>query len=382
MKTLKCEKLLFGGFGMARTEDQGVVFIDGLLPGETGEVEQTGKRGGIPFFNTVKVTEPSSERREPPCQWFGQCGGCNWLHIEYPAQLKAKRAIFDDAMTRIGKFAEYPEPEMFSGAEFGYRCRVQFHVNAEQESVGFFRRRSHDIINIDSCPLLSDKLNELLNHKQVISAIAKKGIFKAIDTGHEVVSTPEILDISVNEADFELDGHKLQVSGDSFFQNNIKLVTKLASWCTDILSGNRLLDLYGGTGLFALFHAKNFRQVIVIERDPKMVKAANQAFQRNLINAKAVASTAENFAGKYASGHFDVAIIDPPRQGVRKEALAAIAKLAPPQLLYISCNPTTQARDLGILVREHDYEIVKTAIFDLYPNTDHLESGVLLKKAT
>jgi 23S rRNA (uracil1939-C5)-methyltransferase len=380
MKTLKCEKLLFGGFGMARTEDQGVVFIDGLLPGETGEVEPAGKRGGIPFFNTVKVTEPSTERRDPPCPWFGECGGCNWLHIKYPAQLKAKRAIFDDAMTRIGKFAEYPEPEIFSGAEFGYRCRVQFHVDSEQETVGFCRRRSHDIIDIDSCPLLSDKLNGLLEHKSVISAIAQKGLFKAIDTGSEVVSTPAMLDVSVAEAEVELGGYKLQVSGDSFFQNNIELVTKLASWCTDILSGNRLLDLYGGTGLFAMFHAKNFRQVIVIERDQKMVKAANKAFQHNLINAKAVASTAENFAGKYEAGHFDVAIVDPPRQGVRKEALTAIAKLAPPQLLYISCNPTTQARDLGILVREHGYKMIKTAIFDLYPNTDHLETGVLLQK--
>ncbi len=380
MKTLQCEKLLFGGFGMARTEDQGVVFVDGLLPGETGEVEPAGKRGGIPFFNTIKVTEPSDERREPPCPWFGKCGGCNWLHIKYPAQLKAKRAIFDDAMTRIGKFAEYPEPEIFSGAEFGYRCRVQFQVNQASEEIGFFRRRSHDIINIDSCPLLSDKLNGLLKHKPVICAVAKKGIFKAIDTGREVVSTPAILDVSESEVDFELAGHKLQVSGDSFFQNNIALVEKLAGWCTDSLSGNRLLDLYGGTGLFALFHAKNFRQVIVIERDPKMVKAANHAFQSNLINARAVASTAENFASKYEAGHFDVAIVDPPRQGVRKEALTAIAKLAPPQLLYIACNPTTQARDLGILVKEHGYKIVKTAIFDLYPNTDHLETGVLLQK--
>lgn len=379
MKKLTCEKMLFGGFGMCHT-DQGVVFVEGLLPGETGEANPAGKRGGIPFFVTAKVLEPSADRREPTCPWFGQCGGCNWLHIEHPAQLKAKRLIFDDAMQRIGKFAEYPEPEMFSGTEFGYRCRVQFQVDPEKEAVGFFRRRSHKIINIDSCPLLSDNLNELLKHKLMISANAKKGIFKAIDTGSEVVSIPAIDGTSVTEADFEIDGHKLHVSGDSFFQNNMELASKLASWCSDILSGNRLLDIYGGTGLFALFHAKNFRQVIVIERDQKMVKDANQAFQRNLINAKAVASTAENFAGKYKPGHFDVAIVDPPRQGIRKEALNAIAKLAPPQLLYISCNPTTQARDLGILVRKHGYTIEKTAIFDLYPNTDHLETGVLLKK--
>lgn len=379
MKTLNCEKLLFGGFGMTRT-DQGVVFVDGLLPGETGEVKPAGKRGGIPFFTAVNVTEPSADRREPPCQWFGKCGGCNWLHIKHSAQLKAKRLIFDDAMQRIGKFPQYPEPEIFSGAEFGYRSRVQFKVNAASQAVGFFRRRSHEIVNIDTCPLLSERLNELLKHKMAISAQATKGVFKAIDTGTTLVSSPALAGIAVADAEFELDCKKLRVSGESFFQNNMALATKLANWCSDLLSGERLLDLYGGTGLFALFHAKNFRHITVIERDPQMVKNANTVFQHNFINAKAVASTAENFAGKYTPGYFDAAIIDPPRQGMRKAALTAIAKLAPRQLLYISCNPTTQARDLGILIREHGYSIARTAIFDLYPNTDHLESGVLLKK--
>ncbi len=378
MTVLQCEKLVAGGLGIARTE-QGIVLVEGLLPGECGEVTPAGKRGGTACFSKVRVVADSPDRRQPPCPYFGECGGCDWLHIKYAAQLKAKQQIFADVMRRIGGLEEYPQPELYSGEEFAARCRVQLQVDNKACKVGFFRRRSHTVIDINSCPLLHPRINELLQHKAVICSQVRGRKMKVIAVGGKLLSDPVLPDHSLSETIFELNGRHIALHGNSFFQNNIRLLGELTSWGGDILRGEHLLDLYGGTGLFSLFHAENFHHTTLIERDRRMVKAANKNFRRNQLSAVAKVAAAEQLTAVCRAQEFDAAIIDPPRRGMTPRVIEALAAVAPKNLLYISCNPATQARDAAILVKQHNYKIIRSAIFDLYPNTSHLETALLLQ---
>ncbi len=378
MIKITAEKMLYGGFAMART-DKGVVFVEGLLPGETAEVRPNGKKGGIPFYETENIVENSENRRVPNCEYFGKCGGCNWLHIEYDAQIKFKRDIFADAMNRIGKISEFPEPEIFKAEELGYRQRVQLKVDEKTGNVGFYRRQSNEVISISSCPLLTDSLNSLLaDHSSFKElSVGKRGIMM-IDSGDAVLSKPAIDGKTVSAGKINVGKFHFQIKGDSFFQSNAFLIEKMASWCSEELHGDRLLDLFGGVGLFSLFHGERFKETVLVEMSKSMARSAQKGFEENgFLTGKAFGMSSEHFFnGKHAQ-NFDAVVVDPPREGLTKEVREGLVKLGSKQILYISCNPSTQARDLGYLVN-NGYSLVKTALFDLYPNSSHMESGALL----
>jgi 23S rRNA (uracil1939-C5)-methyltransferase len=379
-RTVVCDKLLFGGFGMARTET-GIVFVEGLLAGEEGEVELNGKKGGVPFYSLKKRLSTSEDRREPVCKLFGECGGCSWLDLKYDAQVATKVSIFGENLGRIGKIKEFPEPEVFTADELGYRNRVQFKV--EKNKVGFYKRGSNELVAVDTCPLLTDSLNNLLTEtKNIIKAAGEKKVLKCIDTGdNQIVSEPVVEGKTVADGEISVGSNSFKVSGKSFFQSNRFLVEKLANWCSDELKGDTLLDLFGGVGLFSSFHHKNFKETTLVEIDKKMANEANDHFRANdMKNCKAVAMSSERYFSDIQPFSFDALIVDPPRDGLSKDVRNGIVKLSPKQILYISCNPTTQARDLDFLVNSKRYKIVKTAIFDMYPNSYHMESAVLLQR--
>ncbi len=379
MTKITADKMLNSGYAMART-DSGVVFVEGLLPGETGEVESAGKKGGIPFYTTTKVVSPSEDRREPNCKHYGECGGCNWLHMSYGAQLKAKRDIFDDALRRIGKIDKYPEPEIFSAEEFGYRQRIQFKVDRKTGTVGFFKRGSNEVVEIESCPLLTDSLNTLLDERSLIADRAKevKRGLMAIDTGDSLISIPSLESKTVTAGEINVGKFTFKVKGDSFFQSNKFLIETMGNWCSEELSGDKLLDLFGGVGLFSLFHGERFNSTVLVEMSKPMARAAQKGFIANgFTTGKALGMKSEQFFGKAKANEFDSVIVDPPRDGLTKEVREGVLALQPKQILYISCNPATQARDLSFWLK-NGYILKRTALFDLYPNTSHLESGAFL----
>ena len=376
-----CEKLLFGGIGLARTEN-GIVFVEDLLPSEEADVAYVSKKGGIPLYRVVNRLTTSSARRKPSCKYYGKCGGCNWLHINYSNQLEFKKEILIDALSRIGKLENIPGIELFSGEELGYRTRVQFKVDSRSSSLGFFKKQSRLVIDIDKCPLLSDNLNKLLeNRKLILKNSGIKRDIKVIDTFGGLVSNPEIRDYTSYFGNIKVGNNSFKINGNSFFQSNLQLTEKLASWCSNELSGDNLLDLFGGVGLFTIFHQHNFRSTVLVERDELMVKEANDMFKSsNLVNCKAICKSAESFFSESEVGNYDTIIADPPRTGLDRAVIDGIIKISPKKLLYISCNPTTQARDIKLITENSSYKIDKVALFDLYPNTYHLESGILLSK--
>ncbi len=379
---LTAEKMLYGGFALARTEQYGIVFVDGLIAGETGWCVPVGKQGGIPYFETEKVLTKSDSRRTAPCEHYGICGGCNWLHIEYDEQIRAKVSIFDDAMNRIGKIKSYPKPEIFRDKEFGYRCRAQFKVDRDSENVGFFKSKSNEVEPITNCPLLSEELNKILaDHESIRDAAlnSKRGMM-LIDTGNGVVSDPVMMGTTKHSGVIGVGEFQFKVEGDSFFQSNRFLTEPMANWCSDVMNGNRLLDLFGGVGLFSLFHGKQFKETVLVEISGEMAEKATEGFRDNgFATGTALGMSSESFFDSTKAREFDTVIVDPPRTGLSKEVRDGVIKLAPEKILYISCNPTTMARDLGVWVTK-GYRIERTALFDLYPNTWHMEAGVLLVK--
>ncbi len=377
MPSLTCEKLLFGGLGLCRT-DEGIVFATGLLPGETGLCVPAGKRGGVAHFQLETLEETSPDRREPFCDYFGRCGGCTWQHLRYEAQVEAKANIFAEQMARLGGIPELPEIECIIGPETAYRIRAQFQLDHRKKRVGFHRAGSNELIAVEHCPLLSEGLNALLSHpKPLLTAVKGKKI-SLIDTAEGVVSSPVVRGLTEKSATHHVGAVQFSLRGNAFFQSNRYLTTEMAGWLCGELHGKKLLDLFGGTGLFSLFHGVHFEETLLVELERSMAREAQKNFRANgLLNGRAIASSAEQF---FADNEeiFDVVIVDPPRPGLGKSVREGLGKLAPKQLLYISCNPSTQARDVGYLVRECGYRIERAALFDLYPNSYHMETGLLL----
>ena len=181
---------------------------------------------------------------------------------------------------------------------------------------------------------------------------------------------------------YALVSHSFMVSGDSFFQGNRYLSEKLGAWSLDVLEGESCANLYGGAGFFSVFLGKRFSRGILVDEVLKQVKLARLNFENNGISHfSAQAQPVEEFLSKSAPfPSIDCLIIDPPRAGISQKVRDAIAKLLPRTIFSVSCNPATHARDLGFLVTTCGYTFIKAALFDLYPNTHHIETAVVLRR--
>jgi len=371
---LSCEKMIFGGLGLCRSE-KGVVFAEGLLPNETADCLQIGKAGGISIFKARKIIEQSPMRRDPFCKYFGVCGGCDWQFMNYDFQRLCKKEIFEDVMRRVGKIYDFAETQIFFADEKNYRIRVKFSLDKKAKKIGFLSKKSHKIIDVETCPLVSKNINSFLENKPKIFErdFSSKEI-KLIDCGSQTVSS---LDDKTGE--IGVGKYKFEVGGNSFFQANKFITPIMAEWCeNNVFDCDNLLDIYGGVGLFSVFCNKKAKNVTLLEIDETMAKAAQKNFDNNNIkNAKALGLSAEESL-KSINVKPDCVIIDPPRTGLSKEVGRGISALSPQKIIYMSCDVSTQSRDCNFFVNECGYKIEKTAVFDCYPNTFHIESGIVL----
>jgi 23S rRNA (uracil1939-C5)-methyltransferase len=390
--TLSVEKMVFGGMGLARTS-QGIMFISGVMPGETVVARISGeKTGGIPIARLVSITKASLHRIEPVCPLFTICGGCDWQYMDYGQQLEIKKSVFLETLKRIGRLTDIPDPQIVSGPMYGYRRRVQLKCDALNKSIGFYKKQSHDVVDVSTCPLLCKGLNGFIEamaeyktripvFPEQIKAIAgNKG---ELYVPEDMASSPAYAGISCSSTSISCSHFLFPVSGESFFQGNCFCAPLLGDLATQWLSGDTFLDLYGGSGFFSCFVARKFGKGILIDAQESHISLANKTFEKNNItNVAAQKNTVFNFC-KY--GHdkkqsIDCCIVDPPRTGFEKGTAKALGILGPKTIFYVSCDPSTCARDVSLLVHEQGYTCVKTALLDFYPQTHHMESVVLLEK--
>jgi len=383
-ETVTIEKLISGGMGLART-GKGFVFVADVCAGETVEIEIIGMKAKTPFGRPLSIIAPSPFRKKPPCPYYKTCGGCDWQHIGYEAQAMYKKDIFIDCLQRIGKLPGLPPIELMTGPEWAYRRRTQFKIDPAGRSIGFYRRKTNEVTRIDRCMLLVDKLNTLLKHQDALLSLMPQGTgqVKAVAGSVDAVaSEPVIKGWTCRETEIVAAGKSFHVGGDDFFQGNAFLIERLGAWVSACVDGGRCADIYGGLGFFSILCAHRFSSAVLVDHDERLVRRAGENIRRNSVgNVSTLASTAERFFEYHQVRlpPLDCVIIDPPRPGLSAQVRKGLLSAHPRIIIYVSCNPSTQARDVGFLAARGGYTVEKAAVFDLYPQTHHVETAVVLK---
>ena len=416
---VEIEKLIYGGMGFARVDGK-ATFVSGGVPGDLLEVTVVKDKRTFAEARIVRIIRPSPERAVPKCPVFGTCGGCQWQHINYDFQLKAKEQILAETLLRIGGFRELKiEPIVPSVDEYGYRRRVTLSAWLEDRrfKLGYHEKGEFRRVAINACPIASEEVNSEIKDlnefflKDECDSLPFNRIMIASDGKRAYVtfsSVPNGCDGSVysgsgkdqelNEAfkDLGFEGHgehvfqfdslglKFNSAPSLFMQANSRINEQLVSTVLDWagLEGNEaVLDLFSGVGNFSLHLAKSARRVLGVDVSKAAVSLARRNSRANMIeNVTFVCSSVASFlrSSLHQRAEFDLIILDPPREGAR-DILGDVLKLSPKRMIYVSCNPSTLARDLKNLT-ERDYNLEKIRPFDMFPQTFHIESVVLLSK--
>jgi 23S rRNA (uracil1939-C5)-methyltransferase len=376
-------KIVHGGAGIAVSGGD-TVFVDGVCEGEKAEIVEYGRRGGYPLARVERILEPSPHRRTPPCPLAGACGGCDWQHIDYRNQVELKKGIFAECMRRNGRI-DLSEIEVFESPETGYRIRTQIKVDIKKKIAGFYRKMTNDVFPVGQCPVLNGPLNSLLGEIPSFLDTLPPDMreIKAIsgDSGL-VASSPALEGVSGEQVRITVGGKCFVVDGGGFFQANGFLLERMGIWAAGEAGGGLCVDAFGGAGFFSVLLCKAFNRGVLVETELPQVENARRNFAANGVgHFDAVHGAVEEFLRGAARTlpPVDCLIADPPRPGLTRSARESVRDLRPHYVLYFSCNPSTQARDCGFFVNRCGYRIMRAALFDLYPQTHHLETALLLQ---
>ncbi len=382
---VKIEKIVPNGLGLAFAENL-TVFVALSAKGDKLRVKVNQIKGKTAFAEIVEIIEPSADRTEPRCPYFGRCGGCDFQQLKYEAQLEAKIGILRDSLTRIGKINYEPEiPIIASPKPYEYRSRAQWHVDTRKKKIGYFQRKTHEIIDVETCPIIVPELAEILTElRETIVWESFWSEIVEIETasadGEVSIYSTEIME-PTDEISFAANGENYLHDATSFFQGNPFLIEPLIEAAVSGANGETALDLYCGVGLFTLPLARNFQKVIGVEGYEKAVDFAEKNVeQARLSNVEFKRENVGEWLKENAEmlKNTDFVLLDPPRAGTEKETIESLLKISPKHISYVSCEPSTLARDLKILM-ENSYSIDSITAFDLFPQTHHVETVVRLK---
>lgn len=373
------ERIVPNGYGIAHAEGL-TLLVPLVAPGDKARVSLGKRNGNLVFAQLEEILEPSPLRVEPGCKYFGRCGGCNFQQLDYEEQLKAKVGIIEDCLHRIAKI-DYPNKiEITPSPEpWHYRSRANWHVDTANKKLGYFYRNSNEVCDIDNCPKLIGPLqNELQRLRNELRWEEMWGNMVHIDAaaaGNDIsVFSDEFAD-EPREVIFETHGLKFAYNARVFFQGNPYVIPKLVEEAVKDLRGNRALDLYCGVGLFSLPLARKFANVTGVESSAESIRFARMNAERNgLKNTEFIAAD----TGKWLKENsprlagLDVLLLDPPRIGVEKKVIGSIIEILPKEIVYVSCDPATLARDLKALFGK--YDLIEISAFDMFPQTHHVET--------
>lgn len=407
IQTLEITSLAYGGDGFGRLPDGRACFVPFTLPGEEVRVALTEEKKGHARARLLEVLRPSAERIPAPCRHFGICGGCHYQHLPYPAQLAAKQRIFSEQLSRIAGITNPPLlPIVPSPHCWNYRNTVQFSLSPAGKP-GYLAAGSHTVIEIEECLLPEPALNDFWPSLDLEAVPDIERVELRLGTGEDILVTFESSEAYVPDFEFSTEadvsvvhlspdgivllagddftrldvlGRTFRVSAGSFFQVNTAQAEVMVQHVLELLPvtpQTSLLDVFCGVGLFSAFFAGRAGKVTGIE----LSESACRDFTVNLDEFENV-SLYQGPAEVVLPGldfPVDSVIVDPPRAGLALPALDALLKLSPARLVYISCDPSTLARDARRLLAG-GYRLVQATPFDLFPQTFHIESISLFEK--
>jgi 23S rRNA (uracil1939-C5)-methyltransferase len=423
---VRIEKLVYGGEGLAHHEGH-TVFAPFVLPDESVSIEPMERRKKFIRGRVAEIKTPSVDRAVAPCPYFGVCGGCNYQHIPYELQLRYKADILRETLSRLGRLQWEGPIISHASPPFGYRNRVQWKIAPDQggsAEIGYFQAGSQKLCAIRQCPIASPRLNETLG---AIVSLLQSGKLPAELREIEAFSDQDdsrlLLNVALDATNgaaaevatlfrsafpladtvlihdrrtdgFELSGpghinyrvgeHNYRIGHLSFFQVNRFLLDELVRMVIGEARGKLALDLFAGVGLFSVPLANRFERLIAVESNA----AATRDLEANLQASGAASPNLRNTTVEAFLEHWhdrpDLVVIDPPRTGVAARALARLVKIAPREIVYLSCDPATLARDLAILVGDaqnpQGYRISELHLVDIFPQTYHIEALVRLSR--
>lgn len=429
---LTIERLAFGGSGVGRIEGK-VCFVPFSAPGDRLMVKLLKEHRSWLEGELVELLEPSAQRTVPLCPAFGQCGGCDWQHIDYAVQAASKGAILSETLQRVGKLTDPPLGQTMAAANpYGYRARAQFKLHRAPDGLkaGFYRRGSRFVIDLpQGCPVVTEAINStLMRLKLLLEKLPDADRVPQIsieqgDQGcyaivHYIGNEPQQLValLASNQSSLELAGLFLQSgrkdtllpifgeqrvtygvpAGDRELilgygiggfsqvnrQQNRAMIERVRQLVRPVADG-RLLDLYCGNGNFSLPLADLFAEVVGIEGyQPSIASAVDNSRQVRVNNSTfRCADVAAVMQRLTASGErFAAVLLDPPRSGAL-EAVKLLPLLEAQQIVYVSCDPGTLARDLAILINQGGYRLETAVPLDMFPQTGHLETIACLTRS-
>ena len=376
--SVRIEKLVAGGDGLARMDDGRVVFVPGVVEGELVEIDLSEKKNDFGRGQLLSITEPSKNRRVPPCEHVAQgCGGCDWQHIERRIQGQAKLAIVAEAYARTARLEV--DPQLRRLTEDARRTTVRM-VSDSSGNLGFRAHESHDIVPVSSCMVAHPLLNDFIS-RPVLEGAGEVTIRVGARTGdigvwaHEgklANGLPAGLKTGERATITEKVGeHLFKVSMGSFFQSSpeaAELIVDSVSRRLDNLGieGGLLLDAYGGVGLFSLAFSNRFDELLLVESSESACRDA----VRNLAECAAVIEQAN--VDTWEAAEVDVVIADPSRHGLGKHGSQAIVETGAQTIILVSCDPVAGARDAKLLT-DAGYTIGEVEVLDIFPETHHVE---------
>lgn len=399
---VRTEKMVSGGDCLSKINGKNV-FIPYALPSEELEIEITKSFRDYDTAKITKILTPSAHRVEPFCPLYGLCGGCNMQHVKSEYQTELRKQILLENFEREG--LKLPEIGVISGSVKNYRARIQL------TDGGFNKKMTNEIIPVQNCPVATGEINSYLkNTPQNARPAGRVHIFgdERLESEQKVVVAEEResqnKEIKVqgasakrkqklklqqkrrfqgsslnqnNRCVINLLGKKIAFDAQGFFQSNMEVLEKTISVLKYNLGGKNLLDMYSGCGTFSVFLSDFFEKTVLVEHNRDAVVFAEENLRGK--NHESYGQSGENWV-KFSSeniiknnGNFDAVVVDPPRGGMEKEVCKWLCSSKIPQIRYVSCNPSTQARDSAFLVKS-GYALTKLYLLDFYPNTSHIES--------
>jgi len=404
------ERILPGGLGLAHAEGK-TIMVALAAPGDHLRVQIDRVKGNVSFASIQEIITPSPNRVEPPCPYFGRCGGCDFQQLNYQAQLEAKAEIIKDSLRRLARIENVPALQVTAAPDpWHYRSRAQWQYDAVRQKLGYFESGSRQVCDVAACgvlaPQLQDTLESLRTQMQEGSLPDSARDFRAVVGDEGISISPSVRSPTVREGSGAavesekvrditrtIHGETYRLNAESFFQANNALLPSLIDAAIGEATGATALELYCGVGLFTLPLARRFKQVIGVESDPAAASFARANLAgAGLTSAEVVKSDVGvwleairygDFSGLSAApaaslqGSLDFVVLDPPRTGAESRVIAGILGLKPQRISYVSCDPPTLARDLKKLIAG-GYTLDSIAAFDMFPQTHHVETVVHL----